>query len=336
MPEFLEGKRAVACANPQVNATAGRKIRQKNLLGQILKNRLGFAWYLSMKKNEPEIGLVVCTKNRGDKLEPFFEAVKKIQCSCAWELIIVDNGSTDKTGQYLQAFAAAFPGQIKVITEFQGGLGRARNRGWRVSTAPVIVFTDDDCYPDLNFLNDAKTVFADEALGFSGGRILLYDPSDALITINESLDEKFLQPGEFIGAGFIQGANMAFRRQALMDINGFDENLGAGTPFACEDVDAALRVLAAGWKGKHDPRPFVYHHHRRKPGMALDSIWRTYDVGRGAYYMKCLLFLPQRRLCARHWLKFMRHQPLGRTLREVRSAVCYFFYQLKRKPNVTY
>ena len=46
---------------------------------------------------------------------------------------------------------------------------------------------------------------------------------------------------------------MAFRRQALVDIEGFDDNLGAGTPFAFEDVDAELRALAAGWMGNTIP-----------------------------------------------------------------------------------
>jgi glycosyltransferase involved in cell wall biosynthesis len=288
------------------------------------------------KKNNPEIGLVVCTRNRGEKLEPFFDAIRKINCVCSWELIIVDNGSTDRTGEYLHAFSIDFPGQITVVTEPRTGLGLARNRGWHTSTAPMIAFTDDDCYPDVNFLNDIQAAFADPSLGFAGGRILLYDPSDARITLNELETEKFVNAGDFVASGFIQGANMAFRRQALIDINGFDEALGAGTLFACEDADAVLRVLAAGWGGKHDPRSIVYHHHRRKPGTDLASVWRTYDIGRGAYYMKCILFMPQRWRCAKHWLKSMRHQSFVRTTREIQSAVRYLFYQFKRKPNIAY
>jgi glycosyltransferase involved in cell wall biosynthesis len=287
-----------------------------------------------MGKTDPEIALVVCTRNRAEKLAPFFDAIKQITCLCVWELVIVDNGSTDKTSEYLLAFAATFAGQITVITEPRIGLSLARNRGWRASTAPIIAFTDDDCYPDKNILNDIKIVFADQSLGYAGGRILLYDPSDALVTVNESLIETYLQAGGFVYTGFIQGANMAFRRQALIDINGFDDSLGAGTKFACEDVDAVLRISAAGWKGKHDPRLIVYHHHRRKPGKDVESLWQSYDTGRGAYYMKCILFMPQRWKCLRYWLNSIKVQPFALTLREVKSAIYYGFQLFKQKPNI--
>ncbi len=129
---------------------------------------------------------------------------------------------------------------------------------------------------------------------------------------------------------------MAFRRQALIDISGFDDALGAGTLFPFEDVDAVLRAVTAGWKGKYDPRSVVYHHHRRKPGRDAEILRRAYDAARGAYYTKCILFMPQREICLRHWLRGIRGQPIEQTKREVQSAIRYLTYQLWQKPNVTY
>ena len=289
-----------------------------------------------MEKVDSKIALVICTRNRAKRLDAFFESIKRLHCDGPWDLVIVDNGSTDDTGERLKAFADNFAKPVTIITEPRPGLGLARNRGWLATNAPIIAFTDDDCYPDPNFLNDVAAVFADPALGFAGGRILLYDPTDARITIYESQTEELFSPGDFIFCGVIQGANMAFRRQALVDIDGFDDKLGAGTPFSFEDGDAELRALAAGWKGKYDPRSVVYHHHGRKAGIDHETLIRVYDTARGAYFMKCILFMPQRWRCLRNWLRLMKQQPFGQTLREARAALRYCFYQFKQKPNVTY
>ena len=243
----------------------------------------------------PVIALVVKTKNHANRLDPFFAAIRALEPACPWELILVDNGSTDDTAIRLHAFAAKFEGNIKVLVESRPGTGLACNTGWRAASAPLIAFTDDDCYPAPDYLWQVLAVFEDPSLGFAGGRVLLFDPTDAPVTINESQTEQFLEAKTFVHAGFLQGANMVFRRHVLEKTNGFDDDFSAG-----EDIDLALRALAAGWKGKHDPRFVVYHHHRRKPGPDIKTLERSYDVGRGRYYMKCLLFLPQRRQCAWH------------------------------------
>ena len=279
----------------------------------------------------PEIALVIKTRNHGSRLDPFFAALRKLRNACPWELVIVDNGSTDDTASRLEAFAAGFGGRVRILHEPRHGTGLACNTGWRVSTAPVIAFTDDDCYPAPDYLENIRAVFADRFLGFAGGRVLLYDPTDAPVTINESQVEKSLDAGSFVHAGFLHGANLVFRRQVLLDIDGFDADFSA-----CEDADAALRALAAGWKGKHDPRFVVYHHHRRKPGRDIDKLERFYDVGRGRYYMKCLLFLPQRWQCAWHWMRCIPRQPLARTAREFCSAIHYLFRQFRHRPNNSY
>jgi len=288
-----------------------------------------------MESAVSKIALVVCTRNRGQRLDPFFEAIKRLDCNFPWELILVD-ASTDDTGKRLKAFAATFNHPVTIITEMRSGLGLARNCGWRATQAPIIAFTDDDCYPDSNFLNDVAAIFDDPTVGFAGGRILLHDPTDAPITIYEHPTVQIYNARDFIFGGVISGASMAFRRKTLMDIDGFDDHLGAGTPFGCEDVDAELRALAAGWKGKYDPRSVVYHHHGRKPGREVESLIRAYDAGRGAYYIKCILFMPQRWVCLRHWLRGIKQQPFSQTLRESKSALRYFFHQFRVKPNVTY
>jgi hypothetical protein len=93
---------------------------------------------------------------------------------------------------------------------------------------------------------------------------------------------------------------MAFRRSALMQIGGFDEDLGPGTKFSCDDADAIAR---AAWHGIHeiyDPRIIVFHDLGRK-GAEADRLPREYDEGRGAYYAKMVLGSGSRRTYLRIW-----------------------------------
>ena len=211
------------------------------------------------------ISVIICTRNRVDRLRRCVEAFASVDTIYNWELIIVDNGSEDGTS----AFLASLPRQLakaRVITTFEPkrGLAAARNKGISQACGSIIAFTDDDCYVSENYIELMISAFAHPEIGLVGGRVLLYDRSDIRLTISESKDYLVLQPRTFVPPGTVQGANMAFRRTILDQIGGFDENLGAGTSFACEDIDAVAASIWAGITGAYDPRPVVYHHHARK------------------------------------------------------------------------
>jgi GT2 family glycosyltransferase len=152
-----------------------------------------------------------------------------------------------------------------------------------------VAFTDDDCYPSPDFLTRVLEVFDGNDVACIGGRVLLYDPSDARMMFRDSEKVSIVSPGEVIDPGLIIGANMAARREVIEEVGGFDPCLGSGTPFPFEDLDFVARVSAAGRKVGYFPVPLVYHHHRRKPGKALDSEMRKYVFGRGAYFAKHIL-----------------------------------------------
>jgi GT2 family glycosyltransferase len=116
----------------------------------------------------------------------------------------------------------------------------------------------------------------------------LHDPTDLTLTTNESLTPRVFSPRRYVQTGDVQGANMAFRREVLAAIGGFDPWFGPGAPFNAEDIDAAARASLCGWKGAYCPAIVVSHHHGRKPDEAA-RIWRSYATGRGAYNMKLLL-----------------------------------------------
>src|SRR6202030_2914998 len=101
-------------------------------------------------------------------------------------------------------------------------------------------------------------------VGCVGGRILLYDPQDARMTIDERIVPCEIRPFHFVTTGELQGANLSIRVEVLERVGGFDRELGAGTKFPCEDIDIVASTLWAGFAARFEPGPVVFHHHGRK------------------------------------------------------------------------
>jgi glycosyltransferase involved in cell wall biosynthesis len=237
----------------------------------------------------PAISLVICTRNRDHRLHEVLSFLPRLVCSGAWEVVIVNNASTDDTSGVLTRYEWPRHMRVRVMEESRVGLAAARNAGWRAARGRIVAFTDDDCYPREDFLDSVLTSFTRSPVAYIGGRILLFDPADFPITIQTQLSPVAISPHAFIPAGLIQGANMAVLRAALLDCGGFDEFLGAGTPFPSEDLDILMRLSALGYAGRYDPEPVVLHHHGRRGGDEIRRLRTAYDKGRGACYVKGLL-----------------------------------------------
>jgi glycosyltransferase involved in cell wall biosynthesis len=279
------------------------------------------------------ISLVICTRNRAQQLKTCLAYIAALNTSIPWELIVVDNGSSDSTPQALREFgrSASFP--LIVLNEPLPGLGRARNLGWRAARGEIIAFTDDDCYVLPDFLDRVLEAFADPKMGYCGGRVNLYDSSDYPITINESAVPEFFPPNNYFATGVIHGANMMFRRAALVDIGGFDNCFGAGARFLSgEDSDACTRASLAGWWGAYAPGPTVLHAHGRKAADVV-ILRRNYDIGDGAYAAKFILRRHTRWLFARRWgaylaMTWRRSGGRRECLSQIEGAVRYCFYKV--------
>ena len=277
------------------------------------------------------LSIVICTRNRSAQLGPCLNAISAMHRPDGFELIVVDNASTDHTATVIRDFADEADYPVKLAFEPNPGLGNARNCGWRHAQGEIVAFTDDDCYVDRNFAHAILAIFqSNDSLGFLGGRILLHDPSDLRMTIQESTKRQEFPPGKLIPAGAIQGANFAFRRRALGAAGGFDPLLGAGTPFPSEDVEMVSRLSTLGWPGIYTPEPVVYHHHGRKTDDDAYKLIKGYDLGRGAYYMAMMLNPGLRLQTLRFWFWKIRHQEFIRSQREIRGGLGYLGQRLRQ------
>lgn len=269
-----------------------------------------------------DISLVVPTRNRASRLQPFFEAIEALGIDgVRSELVMVDNGSSDGTAEVFAAFAAGRPG-FAMVREDRPGSGVARNKGWRATKGRIIAMVDDDCYAQPGFLEAYLAVFAEHPkVGWAGGKILLHDPTDDYMAVDECEHVRHYPAGTYLPCGVIQGANFAFRREVLEQMGGFDPRTGAGTPFGCEDIDAVARACFFGWDGLYDPRPVVRHHHGRRNGEGLARSESIYADGSGAYHAKGILSGAMRRKYLWHFAGRVYRQPWRIMRRELRTAL---------------
>lgn len=284
-------------------------------------------------KNEHAVlvSLVVCTRNRAPFLPQHLVALAAIKSEILWDIIFVDNNSSDDTASLLAQFAQQSTVQVSIVHEKIAGLSNARNAGWRHSKAKIIAFTDDDCYPSSDFVTNLAQAFSEKNIGFTGGRVLLHDPNDLPMTIKLSEDFDYHNAYSFIGPGYIHGANFAFTKQLLDELGGFDPLMGAGTPYPCEDCDILLRALNTGVRGKYCPNVVVSHHHRRRTVNDLAKIDASYLAGRGAFYMKALVDMPKPLRTAKFWYDSAKNYGFNAFVKEFFVGISYLKARRKQK-----
>lgn len=145
-----------------------------------------------------------------------------------YEVIVVDNASTDDTRRVVEDYASRF-NHLSYYFEEQPGSATARNRGWREARGEVVGFMDDDGSAPPEWLNVATRVMRQHSPDLFGGPILpVYEASkpewfkDAYGTLSPGGASRFLaSPDEYL-----YGSNLFVRRSLLQAVGGFDENLG--------------------------------------------------------------------------------------------------------------
>lgn len=241
------------------------------------------------------LSLIICTKDRAAQLD---ECLKEIALAApppaAMEVVVVDNGSSDATAAVIGQFAATAPFAVIAASCATPGLAAARNAGLAAAKGEWLLFTDDDCYVEAlyfrNFVEFANSIAGAtndaKDIRYGAGPVVLYDQQHDPRIANLAIPAlKLIPPRTLMAAGTIQGANMFFHRSVFDRIGPFNERMGSGTPFACEDIEMATRASLAGFVGALAPFFSVTHRHRRLRGSAeADSTVESYDYGRGAYY----------------------------------------------------
>lgn len=182
------------------------------------------------------VSVVVPTYKHPDYLERCLKALCTLHFPPEdYEIVVVDDAASQETRQQVETFAQAEQARERSIRYLpisgtKHGPARARNCGWRSSYAEIIAFTDDDCIPEMNWLQNGVQAFTTETDGISG-RVIV--PLPALPTDYE-LNAAGLEHSQFVTA------NCFYRRKALELAGGFDEHF---TGAWREDSDLLFTLL---------------------------------------------------------------------------------------------
>jgi GT2 family glycosyltransferase len=231
-----------------------------------------------MDRSWPRVSVVVCTHNGARTIRRTMEGLSNLEYS-NFEVIVVDDRSTDDTARIVQAFDA----KILKTTEADGGLSAARNLGLSVASGEIVAYIDDDAYPDEHWLMYLADAFERSSHAGIGGPNIA--PPDGQTLVARCVDRSPGNPTHVLltdrQAEHLPGCNMAFRAEALRAIGGFD----AQFRIAGDDVDVCWRIQQCGWTLGFSAGAMVWH--SRRDGVR--RFWRQqyhYGAAEGQLHRK--------------------------------------------------
>lgn len=200
----------------------------------------------------PRISVVVCCYNGALTLEETLAGLAALDYP-NYEVIVVNDGSTDATPQIASRF------DVRLVSTENRGLSAARNTGMELATGEIVAYIDDDAYPDPDWLTFLAAAFerSDHA-AMGGPNIAPYEDNDiAECVANAPGGPLHVLVGDEL-AEHIPGCNMAYRRDKLMAVGGFDPQFRV----AGDDVDVCWKIQARGWTLGFCAAAMVWHHRR--------------------------------------------------------------------------
>lgn len=169
-----------------------------------------------------------------------------------YEVIVVDDGSTDSTAKIANKF------NIKYIYQTNQGPASARNRGVESALGDIILFTDSDCIPDHNWIQQMTRPFSDPDVVAVKGAYKTRQRELAARFAQAEFEDRYDLLKKSSTIDMIDTYSAAFRKGIFLNIGGFDQSFPVANN---EDTDLSYRLAAKGYKMVFNQGGFVYHTH---------------------------------------------------------------------------
>jgi GT2 family glycosyltransferase len=262
----------------------------------------------AVQRNGPSMTAAICTHDRPDSLGVALASLLA-QHYERLEIVVIDNApTTDRTRQIVSHLGER-DGTIRYAVEPRPGLSWARNRATELAAGEVIAWVDDDVVCDPWWATEIARGFVEvPAAAVVTGTVVpselatrsqvMFDQyssvrrrrgfTRAIFSTATRRQQSPLYPMPPFGIG----ANMAFRRDAIKAIGGFDTALGAGTVArSAEDTAAFSAMLLKGGTIVYQPSAIVHHRHRQDDNE-LRELMLGHGRGLGAFYTSMILRQP--------------------------------------------
>lgn len=241
-----------------------------------------------------KVSIILCTYNRASTLDATLQSLFRVQTPAGleWEIVAVNNNSTDDTDDVLMRWRDASPVPMVVLRELRQGKSFALNSGIASAQGEILVFTDDDVEFGDAWLKELVGPFTEPDVLGVGGRIEAvwvgpvpkwwrrtgpFQLPAAVGSFHLGLEPMNIRTTP-------HGANMAFRRSVFQRFGGFREDLGPTVESLLrgEDTEMGQRVINSGGRIAYAPGAVVYH--PVDPRRAQKSYFRrwAFDLGRSS------------------------------------------------------
>jgi glycosyltransferase involved in cell wall biosynthesis len=245
----------------------------------------------------PSLSVAICTRARVATLDRCLRSVLPLQHQYGFEILVIDNAPPDDaTAKLVKSFTG-----VRHCLEPRPGLDFARNLAWMEASGELIAYLDDDVVVDPGWFAGLREAWSEnpDAAAFTGlvMPLKLDTPARVLFEKGNGFRRGFdkkrfgsVLPGNPLypcGPGiFGTGCNMAFRRDVLRAMGGFDEALDTGAPLpGGGDLDVFYRIIRAGHVLVYEPSYMVFHEHRASLS-ALRNQYYTWGLGLMAFVSK--------------------------------------------------
>jgi lipopolysaccharide/colanic/teichoic acid biosynthesis glycosyltransferase/GT2 family glycosyltransferase len=199
-----------------------------------------------------------------------------------YEIILVDDGSTDHTADIAEASG------IIVIRQINKGPAAARNNGVENAKGEIVLFTDSDCIPASNWLYQMLKPFNDKAVMGVKGAYYSHEKNPVARFVQQEFEYKYRLMALRDKIDFIDTYSAAYRKDLFLENHGFEEAFPVPS---VEDQELSFRLARKGYKLVFAPDARVYHRHDLS---ILEYFRRKYGIGFWKAFM--LRWLPEKTL----------------------------------------
>ncbi len=215
------------------------------------------------------VSVIVCTYNRAQSLRQTLQSLvdQKLSGGLSYEIIVVDNNSSDRTREVMDEFMARNGRSFTYRFEGRQGLSVARNTGIRAAHGQILAFTDDDVTVHPEWVESLWNCFRETGARMVGGKIERLWLCDRPNWFRDEIDGPLIvqdlgqKRKKWDSSRHTVGANMAFHRSVFEQIGFFRDDLGRRGEllFGGEDREIFLRTRAAGLPIYYEPKAVVWH-----------------------------------------------------------------------------